>query len=164
MKSKIWVLVSLLLVAGMLLVSCAPKATVTPVVEPTKVVETQPPLAPAATETTPPEPTATMVAPPPVEIKPGQTKIVIFVGFGTGTSPEQQPIHEQIHHDFNASHTDIQIEYLIVPYEERITKFSTMLAGDMAPDIVMPIGVGGIAEFYDEWIDLTPSSRRTIMI
>jgi multiple sugar transport system substrate-binding protein len=31
-----------------------------------------------------------------------------------------------------------------------------MLAGDMAPDIVMPIGVGGIAEFYDEWADLTP--------
>jgi len=162
MKSKIWILTSLLLVAGMLLGSCAPKATPTPVVEPTKApestkaVETQPPLAPVATDTSVPEPTATMVAPPPVEVKPGQTKIVIFVGFGTGTSPEQQPIHEQIQNEFNASHTDIQVEYLIVPYEERITKFSTMLAGDMAPDIVMPIGVGGIAEFYDEWIDLTP--------
>ena len=162
MKSKIWVFVSLLLVAGMVLASCAPKATATPVVEPTKApeptkaVETQPPLAPAATETTPPEPTATLVAPPPVEIKPGQTKVVIFVGFGTGTSPEQQVIHTQLQDAFNASHTDLQIEYLIVPWAERITKFSTMLAGDMAPDIVMPIGVGGIAEFYDEWIDLTP--------
>lgn len=57
---------------------------------------------------------------------------------------------------YNSTHKDIQIEFLTVPWAERITKFSTMLAGDMTPDIVMPIGVGGIAEFYDEWADLTP--------
>jgi multiple sugar transport system substrate-binding protein len=31
-----------------------------------------------------------------------------------------------------------------------------MLAGDMAPDIVMPIGVSGVALFFDQWADFTP--------
>ncbi len=90
----------------------------------------------------------------------GPVKITIFVGFGTGTEPEQIELHNQIADEFNASHDDIQIEFITVPYEEHTTKFSTMLAGDMAPDIVMPIGVMGVAEFQDEWLDLTPYVER----
>ena len=162
MRSRLWKLWMIVLGVCLILSSCTskagPTATIEPTLasEPTKAVETQPPLAPIATETSFPEPTATMVAPPPVSVKPSQTKIVIFVGFGTGSDPAQQAIHQQIQDDFNASHTDIQIEWLVVPYEERITKLTTMIAGDMAPDILMPIGVSGIAEFFDEWIDISP--------
>jgi multiple sugar transport system substrate-binding protein len=86
----------------------------------------------------------------------GPVKVVIFVGFGTGTSPEQQAVHAEIQDLYNSTHDNIQIEFLTVPWEERITKYSTMLAADQPPDILLPIGVGGIAEFYKGWMDLTP--------
>jgi multiple sugar transport system substrate-binding protein len=86
----------------------------------------------------------------------GPVKVVIFVGFGTGTSPEQQAVHAEIQDLYNSTHDNIQIEFLTVPWEERITKYSTMLAADQPPDILLPIGVGGISEFYKGWMDLTP--------
>jgi multiple sugar transport system substrate-binding protein len=86
----------------------------------------------------------------------GPVKIVIFVGFGTGTSPEQQAVHAEIQELYNSTHDNIQIEFLTVPWAERITKYSTMLAADQPPDILLPIGVGGISEFYKGWLDLTP--------
>jgi multiple sugar transport system substrate-binding protein len=146
MKSKFWVLLTLIIVASMVLASCAPAAPAAqqPAAEQPKAE------APKAEEPKAEAPKAQAPA-------AGQpVTITIFVGFGTGTSPEQQEVHAKIAEDFNSTHTDIQIEFLTVPWAERITKFSTMLAGDMAPDIVMPIGVGGIAEFYEEWADLTP--------
>ena len=91
------------------------------------------------------------------EVNRRSTKVLIFVGFGTGTDPTQQAAHKKMQDAYNSTHDKIQIEFVTVPHDERITKFSTMLAGGMSPDIVMPIGVGGIAEFYnDEWADLTP--------
>lgn len=157
MKSKFWVLLTVLIVASVLLASCQPAApapTQAPAVEEEKPAEEKP-----AAEEPKAEPTATPAeekAEAPAPAAGEAVKVVIFVGFGTGTSPEQQEVHKKIQEEYNSTHTDIQIEFLTVPWAERITKFSTMLAGDMAPDIVMPIGVGGIAEFYDEWMDLTP--------
>jgi multiple sugar transport system substrate-binding protein len=136
MKSKIWLIVSVLLIAMMLLTTgCGQKPAST-------TEETAP--AGGGSEAT----------------SNGPVKITIFVGFGTGTEPEQIELHNQIAKEFNESHDDIQIEFITVPYEEHSTKFSTMLAGDMAPDIVMPIGVAGTAEFQDEWLDLKPYVER----
>jgi multiple sugar transport system substrate-binding protein len=146
MKSKLWVIFTVLVIACMVLVSCAPKATPPPPA--TKVPETAPTAAEAAT----PENTAI----PTVEVPAGATKVTIFVGMGTGTDSVQIPLEKAIEKEFNDTHQDIKIEFLIVPYEERQTKFQTMLAGDMAPDIMLPIGVAGIAEFIDEWADITP--------
>lgn len=148
---KILVMVSLVLIASMLMVSCAPKVVEeTAAPEPTKaeVVAAEPTKAPEV------EPTKEVV------VAKEQVKIVIFVGFGTGTSPEQQAAHEQMAKEFNESHTDTQIEWLTVPWEERITKYSTMLAADMAPDIALPQGVGGINLFPDQWLDFTPLIQR----
>jgi multiple sugar transport system substrate-binding protein len=150
MKSKLWIIFTFAVITCMLLASCAPKAP--PVVEATKAPE-----APAATvEAATPAPTAI----PTVDVPPGATKVTIFVGMGTGTNAEQIPMEKAVEKEFNDTHKDIKIEFLIVPYDERLTKFSTMLAGDMAPDIMLPIGVGGIAEFVDEWADLTPYIER----
>jgi len=154
---KFWIILTALVVVSMLLVACAPKPTPTAApkpVEPTKEVVVEPTKEVAAEPTAVPEPTK--VAEPT-----GPVKVIIFVGFGTGTSPEQQAKHKEIQDKFNSSHpAELQIEFLTVPWAERITKFSTMLAGDLSPDIVMPIGVGGISEFYDEWMDLTPYIQR----
>lgn len=153
MKSKFWVLLTVLVIFATLFAACTPPAAPTTAPEqPAQQAEpTKAPDQPAQ-----PEPTKAEQPAAQAPAAGGPTKVTIFVGFGTGTSPEQQEVHKKLQDDFNASHDDLQIEFLTVPWAERITKFSTMLAGDMAPDLVMPIGVGGIAEFYEEWADLTP--------
>jgi multiple sugar transport system substrate-binding protein len=86
----------------------------------------------------------------------GPVTITIFVGMGTGTQANQIAVHQEIADLYNSTHEDIQIEFLTVQWEERQQKYMTMLAADQPPDIVMPIGVGGINEFYKGWLDLTP--------
>lgn len=86
----------------------------------------------------------------------GPVKLSIFVGFGTGTDPSQIEVHKALEKEFNDSHKDLQIEFTTVPYAEAGTKFSAMVAGDMSPDLVMPIGVMGIAGKYEEWLDIGP--------
>jgi len=93
-------------------------------------------------------------APAPAATTP--VKIVLLVGFGTGTDPAQMEVHKKLADAFNAGHKDIQIEFQNVLNADHVTKFATMLASDTVPDIVMPVGVQGVAEFFDEWIDLTP--------
>jgi len=87
-------------------------------------------------------------------------KITIFVGFGAGSDPDSMEALNAIAGEYNASHTDIQIEFMFSTWEEHTSKFSTLLAGDLAPDLAFPIGIQGIAEFYDEWIDVSPYVQR----
>jgi multiple sugar transport system substrate-binding protein len=87
---------------------------------------------------------------------PGVQHVVIFVGFGTGTAANQIAEHDAMAQEFNDTHEDVQIEFLTVPWGEHTAKYSTMLAANMAPDIALPIGVGGIAEFMGGWLDLSP--------
>jgi multiple sugar transport system substrate-binding protein len=152
MKSKLWIFATLLIVASMALAACQPETVVETVVvtEKETVVET----VEVEKEVEVVQTVEVTAVPEPV----GPVKITIFVGFGTGTSPEQQAVHAQLQELFNSTHDpeEIQIEFLTVPWAERITKYSTMLAADQPPDMVMPIGVGGIAEFYKGWLDLTP--------
>jgi len=113
-----------------------------------------------AVPSTEPAPVAEATAPAPTQAAGEPVKIVIFVGFGTGNEPEQIDLHNQIAQEFNSTHSDIQIEFLTVTYEEHDSKFSTLLAGDLAPDLVMPIGVMGVAAYYDEWLDIDPYIQR----
>jgi multiple sugar transport system substrate-binding protein len=82
-------------------------------------------------------------------------KITIFVGFGAGSDPDSMEALNLIASEYNASHTDIQMEFTFSTWEEHTAKFSTLLAGDLVPDLAFPIGIQGIAEFYDEWIDVS---------
>lgn len=83
-------------------------------------------------------------------------KITIFVGFGAGSDPDSMEALKKIASEYNSSHTDIQIEFTFSTWEEHASKFSTLLAGDLVPDLAFPIGIQGIAEFYDEWVDVAP--------
>jgi multiple sugar transport system substrate-binding protein len=87
-------------------------------------------------------------------------KITIFVGFGAGSDPDSMAALNKIAEEYNASHTDIKMEFLFSTWEEHTSKFSTLLAGDLTPDLAFPIGIQGIAEFYDEWIDVSPYIKR----
>jgi multiple sugar transport system substrate-binding protein len=81
--------------------------------------------------------------------------VVIFVGMGTGTDPDQIPPQEALAEEFNSTHEAIEIEFLIVPHEEYDTRYLTMLSGT-APQLVAPNGVSTVAQFFDSWADITP--------
>ncbi len=95
--------------------------------------------------------------------KPGANepvKITIFVGFGAGSDPDSMEALNKIAEEYNSGHKDIQVEFTYSTWEEHVSKFSTLLAGDLAPDLAFPIGVQGIAEFYDEWVDVAPYIKQ----
>ncbi|MBN1285822.1 MAG: extracellular solute-binding protein [Anaerolineae bacterium] len=85
-----------------------------------------------------------------------KTKVVIFVGLGTGTAADQITRQEALAEEFNATHDDIEIEFLIVPHEEANTRYLAMIAGDNPPDLVGPHGTSTIAAYLDTWADITP--------
>ncbi len=90
----------------------------------------------------------------------GPVTVTIFVGFGAGSDPDSMDALNTIAGEYNASHTDTQMEFTFSTWEEHTSKFSTLLASDMVPDLAFPIGIQGIAEFYDEWIDVSPYIQR----
>ncbi len=83
-------------------------------------------------------------------------KVTIFVGFGTGTDPDQVAAQEALAQKFNESHENIEMEFLIVPNEEARERFLAMVSGDNAPELVGPHGTSTIANFKEYWEDITP--------
>jgi multiple sugar transport system substrate-binding protein len=90
----------------------------------------------------------------------GPTKVTIFVGFGAGSDPDSMAALNALAEEYNSSHPDTQIEFTFSTWEEHASKFSTLLAGDLAPDLAFPIGVQGLAEFNDEWVDISPYIKK----
>src|SRR5687768_5420714 len=95
-------------------------------------------------------------ATPATQAPAEKAKVVIFVGFGTGTDPDQVAAQEELAKKFNDSHDNIEMEFLIVPVEESRERFLAMVAGDNAPQLVGPHGISTIANFLDQWEDVTP--------
>jgi multiple sugar transport system substrate-binding protein len=87
-------------------------------------------------------------------------KVVIFVGFGTGTDPDQVAAQEALAERFNSTHADIQMEFLIVPNDEATERYLAMVSGGNAPQLVGPHGTSTIAKFLDQWEDVTPYIQR----
>lgn len=83
--------------------------------------------------------------------------VTIFVGLGTGTAPAQIELQDALAEEFNSTHEDIAIEFLIVPVEEAPTRLLAMLTdAATAPQLVGPHGTSTIAQFLDSWADVTP--------
>jgi len=90
-------------------------------------------------------------------------KIQVMVGFGTGTDPSQIAVHEQLAQEFNdtiGKEKNIELEFVTVQYADSEQKFTTLVAGDMTPDICGPVGVMGVGKFIDEWMDITPFMEK----
>ncbi len=83
-------------------------------------------------------------------------KVVVFVGLGTGTDPDQIAAQEALAAEFNASHDDMELEFLIVPHEESGERLLAMVSGGEPPDLVGPGGVDVAARFLDLWADVRP--------
>ncbi|MBZ0305884.1 MAG: extracellular solute-binding protein [Anaerolineae bacterium] len=79
-----------------------------------------------------------------------------FVGLGAGGQPEQIAAQEAVVEEFNASHTDIQIELVLVDNNVAYDTLSTLIASGDAPDIVGPVGIRGSNAYAGSWLDLEP--------
>ena len=145
MKGRLFSLFALLAVASILLAACSAGQ----------------PTAPAASnagESTPAADSASQ-APASGDTTGGVT-LTVFVGFGTGTDPSQIDLHNQLAEQYHQLHPDVTVQFITVNYDDHDSKFTSMIAGGLAPDLVMPIGVMGIAGYQDEWLDISPYIQR----
>ncbi len=138
MKSKLFWFVSLIVIATMMLSACASATT--------------------ATETPKNDGQAAATQAPAASGE--KKKVTIFVGFGTGTDPDQVAAQEALAKKFNDSHPDIEMEFLIVPNEEARERYLAMVSGGDAPQLVGPHGTSTIAQFKDQWEDITPYIQK----
>jgi len=148
---KVYLLFSVLMIVSMVLSACATKPE-TPAPQPNNAE-----IVPTST-------------PPPTEVKPavepttaGKRKVVYFIGFGTGTDPDQVDGQKVLIDKFNASHPDIEVELMIVPHEEVLTRFTAMVAGGDAPEILGATGFATIGILGDTGVieDLAPFMEKT---
>ena len=124
-------------------------ATVAPqTAEPTTEATTAP--GPSGT----PLPTPVIIA--PESVAPGVKLIRWYCCLGTGDDPKQVKIEKRVIEDFNASHSDIQIQGEFVLYAQAYDTLATEIAGGNPPDIVGPVGFGGANAFSGHWLDLQP--------
>jgi len=83
--------------------------------------------------------------------------ITLFVGLGTGTNPEQQPVQDQVAADFNKSQDQIELSILYAASNQVAPDtLATLIASGQAPDIVGPVGFTGSNAFAGQWLDLQP--------
>ncbi len=123
-----------------------------------------PPASSAASEA--PEPTGDPTEEPaettPAEstepsFEPGTGDLRWYCCLGTGEDPDLQiPLEQAVAADWTAAHPDTSMTFEVVTYDAAVNTLSTMIAGGNPPDIVGPVGVGGIEGFHGQWLDLAP--------
>ena len=143
MKVKLFSVFTLLVIASILLAACGNSA-------PASSDQTSAPASAGSTSQSQPADTNTS----------GGITLTVFVGFGTGTDPSQIDLHNQLAEEYHQLHPDITVQFITVNYDDHDSKFTSMIAGGLAPDLVMPIGVMGIAGYQDEWLDISPYIQR----
>ena len=147
MKKNIFLtLIGLLLIAVLMLAACGGAAE-----------------EPAAPEVPAEESGGEEAAEEPAEepAAPGEkAKVVVFVGLGTGTDPDQIAAQEALAEKFNAEHDDIEMEFMIVPNDESGERLVAMVSGGNPPDLVGPGGVDVAAGYFDLWLDVGPMIEK----
>lgn len=78
-----------------------------------------------------------------------------FCCLGGGEDPSQTPTEEAVADAFASRYPGSSLQFEVTTYEEAPGALSTQIAGSNSPDIVGPVGVGGISQFEGQWLDLT---------
>lgn len=143
MRKSIFVLMSVVVTASMVLAACTPAA-------PQTVVVTAPPVVQTVEVTAPP------VAQPTAEPQADRVQIYWYIGLGTGAQPAQiQPEKEWVQ-KFNDSQDEIQLISIIVDNKYARDNLTAQIAAGNAPDIVGPVGTEGRTFFPGAFLDLQP--------
>jgi multiple sugar transport system substrate-binding protein len=85
-----------------------------------------------------------------------KTRVVWFIGLGTGGAPDQLAMQEQVVAAFNAANPDIELVLNIAENNVARDTLSTLIAAGNAPDIIGPVGSDGANAFGGNWLDLQP--------
>jgi multiple sugar transport system substrate-binding protein len=116
---------------------------------------------PAATGGTPTSAATTTpaTAGPPASFAPAALRW--YCCLGTGEDPSQVPTENEVADGFAAKHAGSSLKLEIVTYDAARDTLSTQISGGNGPDIVGPAGVGGLAAFKGQWLDLAPYIQQT---
>jgi multiple sugar transport system substrate-binding protein len=83
------------------------------------------------------------------------TNIRIYVGLGTGTDDNQRQAEDALAKEWNDANADIQIKFDYNDYSSARDVLLTQNAGGNSPDIVGPVGIGGLNSTGNLWADLS---------
>jgi len=75
---------------------------------------------------------------------------------GTGEDPLQIPTEEEVAAGFGTKYPGSELKFEVVTYDVARDTLSTQIASGNPPDLVGPVGVGGLAAFDGQWLDLAP--------
>jgi multiple sugar transport system substrate-binding protein len=90
----------------------------------------------------------------PASFAPAQLRW--YCCLGTGEDPVQIPVEEEVAAGFGQKYPGSSLKFEVVTYEQARNTLSTQIASGSGPDIVGPVGVGGLAAFEGQWLDLAP--------
>ena len=98
--------------------------------------------------------TTPATAGPPATFAPAALRW--YCCLGTGEDPAQLPTENKVAAGFATKHPGSSLKLEIVTYDAARDTLSTQIAGGNPPDLVGPAGVGGLAAFQGQWLDLAP--------
>lgn len=80
---------------------------------------------------------------------------------GTGEDPTQTPTEKNVAAGFAAAFPGNTLKFEVTTYDAARDTLSTQIGGGNAPDVVGPVGIGGIAAFNGQWLDETPYIEKS---
>src|SRR5215212_5469747 len=104
-------------------------------------------------------PSGAATAGPPATFAPAALRW--YCCLGTGEDPSQVPTEEEVAAGFAEAYPGSSLKLEIVTYDAARNTLSTQIGGGNSPDIVGPAGVGGLAAFKGQWLDLQPYIEKT---
>jgi len=113
-----------------------------------------------------PTPVPTPTFPPPVTTTgegcaTGATKVVWFIGLGTGSQPDDVTKEKAWADKFNKAQKDTCVIMQVVynTGQNSYDALRAMIAAGSAPDIVGPVGKAGRASFQGGWADISQAAK-----
>jgi len=139
MSRKVYMLLSIILMAAFALSACAPAATVAPTAAPATAV---PPTAVPATAVPPTAVPATAVPPTAVPATAVPPKQVTIEWWHISTQDPGKALWQTMANEYMAAHSNVKINITVLENEAFKTKLTTVMQGGTPPDIFQSWGGG----------------------
>jgi len=114
-----------------------------------------------ATSSSPPAATSSAAAPSAAAASFAPAQLRWYCCLGTGEDPAQVPTENEVAAGFGQKYPGSSLKLEVVTYDNARSTLSTQIASGNPPDLVGPAGVGGLAAFQGQWLDLGPYIAKT---